>query len=283
MWLLSWTQQRVSVCCPGARISLGDTGGQITFEDLGELAYGRRGRAAVQACVLFLQLGICSVFISLTGENLTTFLDEHSLSLARWQVRRCSCAPSTSPPAVHPSSCLQRSLPLLCSRLLCSRLLCSRLVSSALVSSPLVSSRLVSSRLVSSRLLSSPLLSSRLVSSPLVSPRLVSSHRTPSPRTSQEKALLALEQLLAANLVPTTTPGSTGSSSSAVCSVEAMRAALAAYMQSCASALAKAAEHAAASGSGSDDDDEGAAVGVGACEELMPTAALMDEKLRGWA
>lgn len=44
--------------------------GPLTFDELGRLALGRCGQWTVQFCVLSLQLGICSVFISLVAENL---------------------------------------------------------------------------------------------------------------------------------------------------------------------------------------------------------------------
>uniref|UniRef100_A0A0G4HD08 Amino acid transporter transmembrane domain-containing protein n=1 Tax=Chromera velia CCMP2878 TaxID=1169474 RepID=A0A0G4HD08_9ALVE len=42
----------------------------LTFEDLGCLAFGGAGRFAVESFILGLQLGICSIYISLVAENL---------------------------------------------------------------------------------------------------------------------------------------------------------------------------------------------------------------------
>ena len=46
----------------------------LSFADLGELAYGRAGRLAVQLSVCALQLGVCAVFLGLVGDNLTAVL-----------------------------------------------------------------------------------------------------------------------------------------------------------------------------------------------------------------
>ena len=46
----------------------------LSFADLGELAYGRAGRLAVQLNVCALQLGVCAVFLGLVGDNLTAVL-----------------------------------------------------------------------------------------------------------------------------------------------------------------------------------------------------------------
>ena len=46
----------------------------LSFADLGELAYGRAGRLAVQLNVCALQLGVCSVFLGLVGDNLSAVL-----------------------------------------------------------------------------------------------------------------------------------------------------------------------------------------------------------------
>lgn len=73
MWLLSEAQQRAAAL-EESRAIAGST--SLTFEDLGQLAFGRRGRMAVRTCVLAMQLSICSVFMSLVGENLVTALGE---------------------------------------------------------------------------------------------------------------------------------------------------------------------------------------------------------------
>lgn len=85
MWLIVATQHAVrrqgrAAELPHRRNSPDEP---LSFEDLGQLAFGRAGRRLVQGAVLCLQLGICCVFLSLVGENLV-----HSMELPRWQVRR---------------------------------------------------------------------------------------------------------------------------------------------------------------------------------------------------
>jgi hypothetical protein len=93
MWLIVATQHAVhkqgrAAELPDRRNSPAEP---LSFEDLGQLAFGRSGRRLVQSSVLCLQLGICCVFLSLVGENLV-----HSMELPRWQVN--ALKPSQCPP-----------------------------------------------------------------------------------------------------------------------------------------------------------------------------------------
>ena len=89
---------------------------------------------------------------------------------------------------------------------------------------------------------------------------------------SQEKAVLALEEIVQAGLL------ASGAQSAAGCSIEAVRGALRAYAERCERALAAARP---ATGSGDDDDEsEGRRrASVGACDELMPTARALEATL----
>jgi hypothetical protein len=99
MWLIVDTQHAVRRQGRAAELPSrrGTPDEPLSFEDLGQLAFGRAGRRLVQGSVLCLQLGICCVFLSLVGENLV-----HSLELPRWQVRRHPPHPPLS--FAHPPS-----------------------------------------------------------------------------------------------------------------------------------------------------------------------------------
>ena len=74
MWLIAKVRLRVGECTAETRT--------YAFEDLGDLAFGKLGRRAIQACVLAEQLGVCSVFISLVGENIQAAANG---ALHRWE------------------------------------------------------------------------------------------------------------------------------------------------------------------------------------------------------
>ena len=73
MWLLVRTQQQQQRRQQRAHAT-GCEQRLLSFADLGELAYGRAGRLAVQLNVCALQLGVCAVFLGLVGDNLTAVL-----------------------------------------------------------------------------------------------------------------------------------------------------------------------------------------------------------------
>ena len=77
----------------------------VTYADLGELAYGRRFRAFVMFCVCATQLCVCTVFFSFIGENVSavlravapgTVLDDNRvvISLVLPMAMLLSCAPN---------------------------------------------------------------------------------------------------------------------------------------------------------------------------------------------
>jgi hypothetical protein len=87
---------------------------------------------------------------------------------------------------------------------------------------------------------------------------------------AQEKALLALEQLVGAGLL--------ADDRAAGCSMEDLITSLEAYRERCESALLRARASAERGVDGDDGDDD---VGApGACEELLPTAAKLEHDLR---
>ena len=88
---------------------------------------------------------------------------------------------------------------------------------------------------------------------------------------AQEKALLALDELVSAQLL---VHGGEGSG----CTAVGVRAAVQRYADKCDALLAK---QEAEGGSSDDDDDDGGGVGAGACGELLPVArALLREALQ---
>ena len=94
MWLLSVTQKRASECVAADRAQLVAGTVFLTFDDLGQLAFGCWGRILVKACVLAMQLGICSVFLSLVSENLSTALEDVGIYLTnRYQSIALAFAP----------------------------------------------------------------------------------------------------------------------------------------------------------------------------------------------
>ena len=66
----------VSGCGSGGATSAASTGraAPLTFEQVGEVCFGRVGRRGVILSVLTLQLGVCAVFIGLIGANLEAAL-----------------------------------------------------------------------------------------------------------------------------------------------------------------------------------------------------------------
>ena len=74
MWLLVRTQQQQQRRQQLSEHATGCEQRLLSFADLGELAYGRAGRLAVQLNVCALQLGVCAVFLGLVGDNLTAVL-----------------------------------------------------------------------------------------------------------------------------------------------------------------------------------------------------------------
>ena len=101
MWLLVHTQQRANGMEAARRLRIqrpvtptvvGHAAASpqprvtrpLTFEELGRLAFGSVGAFVVQFCVLWLQLGICAIYISLVAENLQQPLPSgYHLSLSR--------------------------------------------------------------------------------------------------------------------------------------------------------------------------------------------------------
>eukprot|EP00967_Tisochrysis_lutea_P075576 scaffold101874_cov35-Tisochrysis_lutea.AAC.1 len=102
MWLIVVTQHAVhrQSCPTELPNGQGNSGSPLSFEDLGQLAFGQPGRRLVQWSVLCLQLGICCVFLSLVGENFVRALD-----VARWEVCCVTCR-EDKPSHMH---CLPKS------------------------------------------------------------------------------------------------------------------------------------------------------------------------------
>ena len=95
---------------------------------------------------------------------------------------------------------------------------------------------------------------------------------------AQEKALLALDELVKAQLLRPSSDA--GGAADGGCSMQAIRAGVAAFRARCESALQRQRQ---AGARGADGDDEDDAEGVGACEELLVTAHTLDGALRSMA
>ena len=92
---------------------------------------------------------------------------------------------------------------------------------------------------------------------------------------SQEKAVQALEQLVAADLLR---PALRPTVSSTTCTFDAVRGALRHYRDRC--ELAQTRKAAAADAADADGEDGDGDAGTGLCDELLPTAVAIEHDLR---